>query len=113
MAASERSRLTLMLLACSLILTMALGLRHTFGLFLQPMSADNGWGREVFGFAIALQNLLWGLSQPFTGMVADLQVVYDLGRRLADSREWPQWKPGSEFKAARDRTAAQRMGAGK
>jgi len=70
-AASERNRLTLMLLSCSLILTMALGLRHTFGLFLQPMSADNGWGREVFGFAIALQNLLWGLSQPFTGMVAD------------------------------------------
>jgi Zn-dependent M28 family amino/carboxypeptidase len=48
-----------------------------------------------------------------TGMVNDLGVVYDLGRRLADSREWPEWKPGSEFKAARDKTAAQRTAAGK
>jgi len=46
----------------------------------------------------------WDLS----GMVNDLGVVYDLGRRLANSREWPTWKPGSEFKAARDRTAAAR-----
>src|SRR5213078_3314809 len=54
-----------------LILTLALGIRHGFGLFLQPMSMDNGWGREVFGFAVALQNLLWGITQPFTGMLAD------------------------------------------
>ena len=51
----------------------------------------------------------WDLS----GMAADLSVVYDLGRELANSREWPQWKPGSEFKAARDRTAAQRAALGK
>jgi MFS family permease len=62
---------TLMLVCASLILTLALGIRHSFGLFLQPMSMDNGWGREVFGFAVALQNLLWGLTQPFTGMLAD------------------------------------------
>jgi MFS family permease len=71
LAANDPNRLTLMLAASGLILTLALGLRHSFGLFLQPMSMDNGWGREVFGFAIALQNLLWGLSQPFTGMLAD------------------------------------------
>jgi hypothetical protein len=41
-------------------------------------------------------------------MAADLTIAYDLGRELANSREWPQWKPGSEFKAARDKTAAQR-----
>ncbi len=70
-ATSDQNRLTLMLISSSIILTLALGLRHSFGLFLQPMSMDNGWGREVFGFAIALQNLLWGLSQPFTGMLAD------------------------------------------
>jgi Zn-dependent M28 family amino/carboxypeptidase len=46
----------------------------------------------------------WDLS----GMAADLTIAYDLGRELANSREWPQWKPGSEFKAARDKTAAQR-----
>lgn len=61
-----------MMLVCgSAILTLALGIRHGFGLYLQPMSMDHGWGREVFGFAVALQNLLWGLSQPFTGMLAD------------------------------------------
>src|SRR5260370_8818298 len=62
---------TVMLVCASVILTLSLGTRHSFGLFLQPMSMDNGWGREVFGFAVALQNLLWGISQPFTGMLAD------------------------------------------
>src|SRR5205809_4829689 len=62
---------TVMLVCASMILTLALGIRHSFGLFLQPMSMDNGWGREVFGFAVALQNLLWGVTQPFTGMLAD------------------------------------------
>jgi len=71
MSTIARNRLNRMLLACGMILTLALGLRHSFGLFLQPMSMDHGWGREVFGFAIALQNLLWGLSQPFIGMLAD------------------------------------------
>jgi len=60
-----------MLVCAGLILTLALGIRHSFGLFLQPMSMDNGWGREVFGFAVAAQNLLWGLTQPLTGMLAD------------------------------------------
>lgn len=46
-------------------------MRHAFGLFLQPISMDQGWGRETFAFAIALQNLVWGASQPLTGMVAD------------------------------------------
>lgn len=53
------------------ILAISLGIRHTFGLFLQPMSAENGWGREAFGFAIALQNLIWGFAQPFVGRLAD------------------------------------------
>jgi len=60
-----------MLVCASLILTLSLGIRHSFGLFLQPMSMDNGWGREVFGLAVALQNLMWGVTQPFTGMLAD------------------------------------------
>ncbi|MGE8358967.1 MFS transporter [Pseudomonas sp.] len=59
------------LLGGSLILALSLGVRHGFGLFLPPMSAEFGWGREVFAFAIALQNLIWGLTQPFTGAVAD------------------------------------------
>jgi len=60
-----------MLVCASVILTLTLGTRHSFGLFLQPMSMDNGWGREVFGFAVAVQNLLWGVTQPATGMLAD------------------------------------------
>jgi MFS family permease len=55
----------------SLILALSLGIRHGFGLFLPPMSAEFGWGREVFAFSIALQNLVWGLAQPFTGALAD------------------------------------------
>ncbi len=42
------------------------------------------------------------------GIVADAQLLYALGRRLADSRDWPEWKAGAEFKAARDATAAER-----
>ena len=62
----------LVALACgSLILLFSLGIRHAFGLFLQPISVEQGWGREVFGFSIALQNLVWGLAQPFAGMLAD------------------------------------------
>ncbi|MCU7650220.1 MFS transporter [Pseudomonas aestus] len=59
------------LLGSALILALSLGIRHGFGLFLPPMSAQFGWGREVFAFAIALQNLIWGLAQPFTGALAD------------------------------------------
>ena len=59
------------LLGSALILALSLGTRHGFGLFLPPMSAQFGWGREVFAFAIAFQNLIWGLAQPITGALAD------------------------------------------
>jgi MFS family permease len=59
------------LLGSALILALSLGVRHGFGLFLAPMSAEFGWGRQTFAFAIALQNLIWGLAQPFTGALAD------------------------------------------
>ena len=59
------------LLSGALLLALSLGIRHGFGLFLAPMSAEFGWGRETFAFAIALQNLIWGIAQPFTGAIAD------------------------------------------
>lgn len=59
------------LLCGALILSISLGVRHAFGLFLAPMSADLGWGRETFALAIAVQNLVWGLAQPFAGRWAD------------------------------------------
>ena len=45
------------LICGGMALTIALGTRHSFGLFLQPMTADLGWGRQTFSFAIAIQNL--------------------------------------------------------
>jgi MFS family permease len=53
------------------ILTLSLGIRHSFGMFMMPMISDFHWSREVFGFGIALQNLMWGLAQPITGRIAD------------------------------------------
>lgn len=57
------------LVGAALILALSLGVRHGFGLFLAPMSADFGWGREVFAFAIALQNLIWGLAGAYFHIV--------------------------------------------
>jgi len=62
---------TVVLVCGGLILTIAMGIRHGFGLFLQPISHDMGWGRETFALAIALQNLVWGATQPFVGMISD------------------------------------------
>lgn len=63
--------LWLAILAGGLVMGLALGIRHSQGIFLLPITQDQGWSREAFGFAIAVQNLMWGLAQPFTGMIAD------------------------------------------
>ena len=67
------------LICGGLILMLALGTRQSFGLFLRPMTIDLGCGREVFSFAIALQNLVWGLGMPVAGAIADR---YGAGRVL-------------------------------
>jgi MFS family permease len=59
------------LLAGGIAMTLALGTRHTFGLYLQPMTADLGWARQTFALALAAQNLIYGIAQPFAGMAAD------------------------------------------
>lgn len=59
------------IIAGSIILHLSFGIRTSFGLFLTPISQDFGWGREVFAFSMAIQNLLWGLGQPFAGAFAD------------------------------------------
>ncbi len=53
------------------IVTLSMGIRHGFGLWLQPITQSQGWTRETFAFAIALQNLVWGVSGIFAGMLAD------------------------------------------
>jgi MFS family permease len=60
------------LIACGCVIAViSFGPRSTLGFFLTPLSNANGWGRDVFGLALAIQNLLWGLGQPFAGAIAD------------------------------------------
>jgi len=54
-----------------IIALLGFGPRSAMGFFLTPMSQVNDWGREVFAFALAIQNLLWGAGQPFAGAIAD------------------------------------------
>jgi hypothetical protein len=54
-----------------LIAMMSFGPRSTLGFFLTPLSSTNHWGRDVFAVALAIQNLLWGVGQPFAGIIAD------------------------------------------
>ena len=62
----------LQVLACgAAIVTLSMGIRHGFGLWLQPITQAQGWTRENFAFAIAIQNLAWGCFGIFAGMVAD------------------------------------------
>jgi predicted MFS family arabinose efflux permease len=73
MHADSRPPLSLaqVLLCGAAIVTLSMGIRHGFGLWLQPITTQRGWSRESFAFALAVQNLVWGATGPFTGMVAD------------------------------------------
>ena len=63
--------MTQVLLCGAIILMLSMGVRHGFGLWLQPVTQSRGWSRETFAFAIAIQNLAWGVAGIFAGMVAD------------------------------------------
>ncbi|MFZ3220969.1 MAG: MFS transporter [Rhodoferax sp.] len=63
--------ITQLLLCGAAIVTLSMGVRHGFGLWLQPITQAQGWNRETFAFAIAIQNLAWGFSGIFAGMLAD------------------------------------------
>ena len=65
-----KNPLVIVLFGC-LIAIVTFGPRSSFGFFLTPMSAQYGWGRDVFALAFAVQNLLWGLGTPFAGAIAD------------------------------------------
>ena len=65
-------RTPIVLVICgSLIAMVSFGPRSAIGFFLPPLSQANHWGRDVFAFALAIQNLLWGVGQPFAGAIAD------------------------------------------
>ncbi len=72
-SASTPARLSMsqVLLCGAAVVTLSMGIRHGFGLWLQPITMDRGWTRETFAFALAVQNLAWGLAGPFAGMLAD------------------------------------------
>jgi MFS family permease len=69
-ASNWRTPLVIIICGC-LIGMLTFGPRSTFGFFLQPMSREFAWGRDVFGLAVAIQNLLWGIGQPISGAIAD------------------------------------------
>ena len=65
-----RTPLVIIICGC-LIALLSFGPRSSLGFFIQPMGREFAWGRDVFGLALALQNLLWGLGQPIAGAIAD------------------------------------------
>jgi MFS family permease len=69
--ATRAPSLKTVLLATGVVLTLAMGVRHGFGFWMQPISQANGWTRETYSLAMAMQNLLWGVFGPFAGMAAD------------------------------------------
>ena len=71
MASPNRRAMILLLVLSGTIISICMGLRQSLGLFMRPMTLDTGISAASFGFAIALQNIVWGLSQPFVGALAD------------------------------------------
>jgi MFS family permease len=71
LTATRAPQLKTVLLASGVVLTLAMGVRHGFGFWLQPISQAHGWTRETYSLAMALQNLMWGVFGPFAGMAAD------------------------------------------
>ncbi len=63
--------MTQVLLCGAAIVMISMGIRHGFGLWLAPITTERGWSRETFSFAIAVQNIAWGLAGPFVGAISD------------------------------------------
>ena len=68
---SNRRAFIALLVLSGTIISICMGLRQSLGLFVRPMAIDAGVSAATFGFAIALQNIVWGISQPFVGALAD------------------------------------------
>jgi MFS family permease len=70
-SADRKLSLTQVLVCGAMIVTLSMGIRHGFGLWLQPITQAQGWDRQTFSFALAIQNLAWGFIGIFAGMLAD------------------------------------------
>jgi MFS family permease len=99
-ASSIGWRLPIVLVLCGCAISvLTFGPRSSLGFFLTPLSQTNGWGRDVFALALAIQNLLWGLGQPLAGAIADKfgaprvlcvgVVMYALGLYLTSTATTP------------------------
>jgi MFS family permease len=93
-------RLPIIIALCGCAISvLTFGPRSSLGFFLTPLSQANGWGRDVFAFSLAIQNLIWGLGQPFAGAIADRYgaprvlstgiVLYALGLYLTSTATTP------------------------
>src|SRR5438552_10477782 len=67
----DRRAMLLLLVLSGVIISICIGLRQSLGIFMRPMTVELGISAATFGFSIALQNIVWGLSQPFVGAIAD------------------------------------------
>src|SRR6059036_3343729 len=67
----NRRAMLLLIVLSGLIISLCMGLRQSLGLFMRPMTLDLGISAAAFGFSIALQNIVMGLSQPFIGALGD------------------------------------------
>src|SRR5258707_1574908 len=67
----NRRAMLILIVLSGLIISLCMGLRQSLGLFMRPMTLDLGISAATFGFTIALQNIVWGVSQPFVGALAD------------------------------------------
>ena len=71
MSATSARPLWLIIFAATAIAFLGMGFRGVYGLFLEPISSHLDWGREIFAMTFAIQNLMWGVTQPFAGGLAD------------------------------------------
>src|SRR5271167_4860265 len=68
---SQRRQMLVLLVMSGIIISICMGLRQSLGLFMRPMTVELGISAATFAFVIALQNIVWGISQPFVGALAD------------------------------------------
>lgn len=71
MNATDRRNYLLLMTVCGVMISLCMGLRQSLGLFMQPITLDIGVSAAMFGFGIALQNIVWGVTQPIIGAFAD------------------------------------------
>ena len=85
------TRWLLVLFSASALVTISLGIRQSMGLFLGPISLDLNTGRELFSFAVALQNLLWGYHPRLSGPWLTGSAAGKSPRSAAFSMRWGLW----------------------